>query len=128
MFLDTSFVIDFHLESKRRRDGDAMAFLNGHDGEFFKISMVVAAEFLEGFPADEHETGLSFLRRFEIVFPTIADVKLFAALSRHLRKTGKRIGDQDLWIACAALAEDEKLVTRNVKDFSRVSGLQVIRY
>ena len=34
----------------------------------------------------------------------------------------------DLLIATAATLDDAPLVTRNVKDFSRVPGLRVLRY
>jgi predicted nucleic acid-binding protein len=34
----------------------------------------------------------------------------------------------DLLIATAALIDDAPLVTRNVKDFSRVPGLRVVGY
>ena len=34
----------------------------------------------------------------------------------------------DLLIATAALRDDAPLVTRNVKDFSRVPGLRVLGY
>jgi predicted nucleic acid-binding protein len=34
----------------------------------------------------------------------------------------------DLLIATAAILDDAALLTRNVKDFSRVPGLRVLRY
>jgi predicted nucleic acid-binding protein len=34
----------------------------------------------------------------------------------------------DLLIGTAALLEDAALVTRNVKDFSKIPGLRVLRY
>jgi predicted nucleic acid-binding protein len=34
----------------------------------------------------------------------------------------------DLLIGTAALLDDAPLVTRNVKDFSRIPGLQVVGY
>lgn len=38
------------------------------------------------------------------------------------------IPSMDLLIATAALIDDAPLVTKNVKDFSRVPGLRVIGY
>jgi predicted nucleic acid-binding protein len=34
----------------------------------------------------------------------------------------------DLLIATAAIVEDASLVTRKVKDFSRIPGLRIMRY
>jgi predicted nucleic acid-binding protein len=34
----------------------------------------------------------------------------------------------DLLVATAAIIEDASLVTRNVKDFSRIPGLRVVSY
>jgi predicted nucleic acid-binding protein len=34
----------------------------------------------------------------------------------------------DLLIATAALLDDARLVTRNVKDFSRIPGLRLLEY
>lgn len=39
-----------------------------------------------------------------------------------------RVAAMDLLIATAALLNDAGLVTRNVKDVSRIPGLRVLRY
>ena len=41
------------------------------------------------------------------------------------KKKLKRIGREDLLIACIALAHDATLVTRNTKDFTGIPGLKV---
>jgi tRNA(fMet)-specific endonuclease VapC len=41
----------------------------------------------------------------------------------RLRAAGTQIGANDLWIACHALADDCTLVTNNLREFQRVSGL-----
>ena len=51
-----------------------------------------------------------------------AVAKQFAALSAN--KKLKRIGRGDVLIASIALAENAKLITRNVRDFSLVPGLK----
>jgi predicted nucleic acid-binding protein len=40
----------------------------------------------------------------------------------------KTMATMDLLIATAALLDDAPLVTRNLRDFSRVPGLRLIRY
>lgn len=49
----------------------------------------------------------------------------YAELRAHLEKTGQRIGPNDMLIAAHALALDLTLVTGNVREFSRVPGLEV---
>ena len=43
----------------------------------------------------------------------------------HLRATGQIISDNDLWIAAHALSEGLTLVTNNVREFNRVTGLKI---
>ena len=52
------------------------------------------------------------------------DLQVLAATTRG----GKPSAAMDLLIATAALLDDAPLVTRNVKDFSRMPGLRVLRY
>ena len=50
--------------------------------------------------------------------------RLLAAIQRQRRT----IATMDLLIGTAAILDDAPLITRNVKDFSRVPGLRVIGY
>lgn len=50
--------------------------------------------------------------------------RLFAATHR----TGRSVASMNLLIGAAALLDDAALVTRNVKDFSRIPGLRVLSY
>ena len=43
----------------------------------------------------------------------------------QLRAAGAPIGANDLWIASYALAEDCTLVTNNIREFERASGLRL---
>ncbi len=38
------------------------------------------------------------------------------------------MGDNDLWIAATALAEDLPLVTRDARHLGRVAGLRLLSY
>lgn len=42
-----------------------------------------------------------------------------------VQRAGTPMGPNDLWIATHALAEERVVVTGNVREFSRVPGLQV---
>ena len=47
-------------------------------------------------------------------------------LGQALRRSGTPIGANDLWIACHALALKATLVTHNLREFSRISGLSLV--
>ena len=51
--------------------------------------------------------------------------KYYGKVRRELEKTGKIIGNNDLWIAAHALAMDLVLVTNNEREFSRVLDLKI---
>ena len=52
----------------------------------------------------------------------------YGAISRVLRSSGSRWGDNDLWIGATALEVGEPLVTRDLDNFSRITGLTVLGY
>lgn len=49
----------------------------------------------------------------------------YAQIRAGLKRSGQMIGDNDLWIAAHALAEDLVLVTNNTREFSRVPDLRI---
>jgi tRNA(fMet)-specific endonuclease VapC len=55
-----------------------------------------------------------------------ASAQVAATLRSQLEALGTPIGPHDLLIAATALRHGAALVTRNVREFSRVTGLQVI--
>ena len=52
----------------------------------------------------------------------------FGALMRSMRARGTSIGENDAWIAAIALVHQLPLLTRNVREFSRIPGLTVQTY
>jgi tRNA(fMet)-specific endonuclease VapC len=72
------------------------------------------------------------LRSVELLLAQLAEVVPFddaaageaAAVYRDLAKAGQVIGKADLYIAGICLASDAKLITRNVREYGRVDGLQ----
>ncbi|MCU0932650.1 MAG: type II toxin-antitoxin system VapC family toxin [Serpentinimonas sp.] len=57
-----------------------------------------------------------------------ASAQTAAALRASLEAQGTPIGPHDLLIAATALRHGAALVTRNIGEFSRVQGLQVINW
>jgi predicted nucleic acid-binding protein len=128
MIVDTTFVIDLEREILRRQPGPAMEFLAGHPAQTMRISVITLGEIAEGY-ADPEAPGLEeLLAPYEIVDITRAVGKRYAAISRVLRSTGSRWGDNDLWIGATALEVGEPLVTRDRDHFSRITGLSVLGY
>jgi tRNA(fMet)-specific endonuclease VapC len=49
----------------------------------------------------------------------------YGSLRADLEMRGQPIGGNDMWIAAHALAEDAVLVSNNIREFSRITGLKV---
>lgn len=132
--LDSSLLIDLCRELAKERPGAAFEALESIDeNEILAISVHVVCEVRAGAelaraPLREHEALDHVLGGLLVAYP---DDRFGAQYSRVLaavHRTGRSIAPMDLLIATAALIDDAPLITRNVKDFSRVPGLRVIRY
>jgi len=92
------------------------------------VCAIVRAELLYGAarnqdPAKEHERVEVFLAPF-VSFPfDDAAAEKYAEIRHNLERAGQRIGAHDLEIAAIVVARQLTLVTHNVSEFSRVSGL-----
>lgn len=128
MLVDTDFLIDLQRGLKRQHSSDARRFLGEHDGVVLQISLITWMEFAEGFGLDQEEDCRRFLRDFAVLLPDRDTAWRASRIARHLREEGLRIGDHDVWIAATALEHDLPLVTRNLRHFQRVGGLQIITY
>lgn len=95
------------------------------------MSFVTYAELLKGAKASPHETVILqklalILQRVKVVYPTDSAIsEHYAEQFLQLKAKGTPIGNNDLWIACHALAEKAVLVTHNVKEFERINGLMI---
>jgi predicted nucleic acid-binding protein len=70
---------------------------------------------------------VSFLLAPMAELPFYDQITLEAArIFQHLRKNGKMIEFRDIFIAATAIVNNLPLITLNVKDFSRISGLALI--
>ncbi len=89
-------------------------------------SRVCWAEFAEGCvaPKDVHDA----LRLFAIVEIDERIAWAASRVARELKPGGMHIGDIDIWIAATAVAHGLPLVSRNLRHFARVAGLQVLTY
>jgi|SRR6266478_1480656 len=127
MLFDTNFLIVLQWE-RRGQPGPAHAFLAANPTEAVRISVTVAGEYGEGFESFDDPACIGLLRLFEVLENTEATSRRYAAITRELRSKGQLIGTNDLWIAASALEYGETLVTRNVEEFRRIPGLNVVAF
>jgi predicted nucleic acid-binding protein len=132
--LDSSFLIDLLRETTRERPGGALEFIESlPDDEVLAISVHVLAELRAGAelakqPLREHEELDRLCSGLVVSYPDDRFAPAYARLLAALQRTRRPMAAMDLLIATAATLDDAPLVTRNVKDFSRVPGVRVLRY
>lgn len=126
--LDTNICI-YYL--KKQFDLDKKIIQVGFENCY--ISEITLAELLFGVENAEEEYKERNLNKYkeleelfeERVIPIRDAFELYAIHRAKLKKTGKQIGDFDTLIAATALAHEMILVTRNVKHFERIEGLEI---
>ena len=125
---DTTFLIDFQRERKRREPGRAHEFLKNQADKGAFLSTIAYGEYAEGFDDLYDAAFLSVVESFELLSITRATAARYSTIARHLRQAGLLIGANDLWIAAVALEHSLPLVTDNISHFGRVPDLEVLGY
>jgi tRNA(fMet)-specific endonuclease VapC len=134
LHLDTTFLIDLERETSRDQPGPALEFLEALDpSEVLAVSVHVLSELRAGAELtrkvlETHEALDRLVSGLLVVYPDDRFAAAYARVFAALRRTKRDIATMDLLIATAATLDDAPLVTRNVRDFSRVPGLRVLRY
>jgi tRNA(fMet)-specific endonuclease VapC len=112
--------------------GDDRQLVTRIDAEFaqLRLSALVIAE--REFGIIQHAAGLKYRHRFEQLVSSLPvepftreDAAHYARLRAGLEKRGLGIGPIDTLIAAQALRLGAVVVTRNLREFSRVPGLTV---
>jgi tRNA(fMet)-specific endonuclease VapC len=125
-YLDTNVCIDFLR-------GEHTALLEHFQqmlAQQIKVPAVVKMELLYGAersknPAREQRIVNAFLAPYEIIPFDDTCTAVCASIRHQLEAAGQHIGPWDNLIAATALAHQATLVTNNVKEFSRIPGLQI---
>jgi tRNA(fMet)-specific endonuclease VapC len=131
---DSSFLIDLQRELVRERPGAAFDLIESFDaGEILGVSVYVVCELRAGAELTkkalaEHEAIDRLLTGLLVAYPDDRFPILYGRLLAATRRARQAVASMDLLIGTAALLEDAALVTRNVKDFSKIPGLRVLRY
>jgi len=66
-----------------------------------------------------------FLEPFEVISFDDGSSVVYAKIRAALEKKGKVIGPNDLIIAATVISHKGILITHNIKEFSKISGLQI---
>lgn len=130
MIFDTTFLIDI-----LRNDQHALEKLEEitKSGEPQHITAVSVFELFSGVvrsqkQEQEKKNVLDILNSQNVLdFDTLAGIRA-GQIDGQLIRQGNMNSPQDNMIAGIALAQKEKILTRNVKDFSKIPGLQVETY
>jgi tRNA(fMet)-specific endonuclease VapC len=124
--LDTKILIYL---MKRRPKGVADRVNGMPEGTVLCMSFVTYAELLKGAERSTRKQDVLqrlalLIRQVHVAFPADADIcRHYAEQSSRLKAAGTPIGGNDLWIAAHALAIEAVLVTNNLAEFERISGL-----
>ena len=130
--LDTSLLIDLLRETTLERPGPAFDVMESiADDEILGVSVHVVCELRAGPELSrraikEHETVDQLLGGLLVVYPDDRFAPIYGRVLATMKKATPPA--MDLLIATAALVDDAPLITRNVRDFTRIPGLRVIRY
>ena len=111
MLLDSTFLIDDQRGTFRGRPRRAYGFLDANPETLIQISVITCGEIAEEFTEDRREAFEDLIRPYAVVEVTAQIAWRFGLLSRRLRESGERIGDNDLWIAATALNHQVPLVS-----------------
>lgn len=129
LVVDTSVFIT--LERQRRSWQEALA--GESSAETLAIATITASELLAGvYRADTAERAFrrsayaeEILRSMEILPFDLEAARIHSRLWSELESLGQAIGRYDLLIAATALATGSAVLTDNIREFSRISGLEV---
>ncbi len=123
--VDSDWIIDC-----LRGNEPAIQSLSQIASQGLAVSIISVAEIYEGAygqsdPQTHLETFRTFLRAFTTLTLTDSTVDRFAQLRARLRSEGRAPPDFDLLIGATALEHNLAVVTRNVRHFKRIEGLEI---
>lgn len=122
--IDSDVLID--LLHKREPSTQYLSGLRAR-GEALATTSINAAELWRGAqtPAKREAVGRLLTALHEVPFGPRA-ARRFGDIMEALDRSGSSIGNTDGLIAAATLEAGGRLVTRNAKEFKRISGLEVL--
>jgi len=97
--------------------------------ENFAISEITFAELVFGAENSTNpKKNLELIEVFTnqvLILPIFSAIYLYGIEKARLRSRGLQISDFDLLIGCTAVEKDLIMVTENLKEFQRISDIQI---
>ncbi|MFD2203869.1 type II toxin-antitoxin system VapC family toxin [Shivajiella indica] len=97
--------------------------------ESFAISEITLAELVFGAENSKNpKKNLDLIEVFAnqvVVLPIFGAIYLYGKEKARLKSIGLQISDFDLLIGCTAIEKDLIMVTENLKEFQRISGIRL---
>jgi tRNA(fMet)-specific endonuclease VapC len=127
VFLETDFLVGVI-----RKDQRAIAKLRKlvERGERLTTTPINAAELFKGAYISKHidenlKKVRGLLSRLDLLEFNITASDIYGQITSELERKGELVGEMDALIASIALAHNERIVTKNVKHFGRIKGLEI---
>ncbi len=76
-------------------------------------------------PEHHHEKVSRMISPFAIMWPNESSLAHYVDIRCQLERRGESISDADLWIGAIARSLNCTLVTHNLNEFNRISGLKL---
>jgi predicted nucleic acid-binding protein len=125
MIADTTFLIEFANEETQGRRGRARTFLAQHRGENIRTSIISLAEVAAGF--QNSAAAWDYFKWWKIYALHRGIAEAAADVDRELAAVGRRLGENDNWIAGFCRFYREPVISADAT-FDRVPGLRRMRY
>lgn len=121
MIADSSFIVDL-----LRGRPDAFLFLRTMQNP--RAVAVSSITIFELFQYRGFQNIDGFMTQVLVIDVTLEIAKVAGLIQKELVNRGLEIDNEDCIIAATALLEKMPLITKNVKHFSRIKGLQIFTY
>ncbi len=128
--LDTDILVAF-----LRNDSESVEKVRGYyeSEKPVAITSVTAFELFRGAYASHNPEKKTsdielIIEDTDILYFDTKSSKIAGKIYNELKKSGKLVGILDQFIASIVISNNEKLVTRNIKDFSRIQNLRVEKW
>ena len=125
MIADTTFLIQFVNEELAGRRGSARAFLAKNRREVIRTSIISLGEVAAGF--ETSAAAWDYFKWWKIYALHRGVAEAAADVDRELARVGRRLGENDNWIAGFCRFYREPVISTDVA-FDRVRGLRRIAY
>lgn len=128
LILDTNFIVAAEREARRGVTETIDRFFAGRANESFHITFTIVGELACGQSASPKKDWARLCQPYPVL-PWCKEVSWqYGEIYRVLASKGQLIGANDMWIAATARVHGMGVVTRNVDEFLRVPGLEVVSY